>query len=73
MRSGLRREQSGEPARQTQQAPGLTARQLECPKPPSGVFIKMAQRLPIYASRSEEIIAYARVDDDDYAHLAAYR
>ena len=33
----------------------------------------MAQRLPIYASRSEEIIAYARVDDDDYAHLAAYR
>jgi hypothetical protein len=33
----------------------------------------MTQRLPIYASRSEEIIAYAWVDDDDYAHLAAYR
>jgi hypothetical protein len=33
----------------------------------------MTQRLPIYAGRSEEIIAYALVDDDDYAHLAAYR
>jgi hypothetical protein len=33
----------------------------------------MVQHLPIYASRSEEIIAYALVDDDDYAHLAAYR
>ena len=33
----------------------------------------MTKRLPIYASRSKEIIAYARVDDDDYAHLAAYR
>ncbi len=33
----------------------------------------MTQRLPIYAGRSKEIIAYARVDDDDYAHLATYR
>jgi hypothetical protein len=35
--------------------------------------MNMVQRLPIYASRSEEIIAYAWVDDDDYAHLATYR
>ena len=33
----------------------------------------MTQRLPIYAGHSEEIIAYALVDDDDYVHLAAYR
>jgi hypothetical protein len=33
----------------------------------------MTQHLPIYASHSEEIIAYALVDNDDYTHLAAYR
>jgi hypothetical protein len=33
----------------------------------------MTQHLPIYASHSEELIAYALVDDDDYTHLAAYR
>jgi hypothetical protein len=32
----------------------------------------MTKRLPIYASRGEEIIVYVLVDDDDNAHLAAY-
>jgi hypothetical protein len=32
----------------------------------------MTNRLPIYASRSGEIIAYVLVDDDNYMHLALY-
>lgn len=33
----------------------------------------MAKHLPIYASRSQQVIAYALVDDDDYERVAAYR
>ena len=33
----------------------------------------MAQHIPIYAARSQQVIAYALVDDDDYERVAAHR